>query len=257
MLRRSNRQDLPRLKQLWQDCFGDPAGYIDLYFTHYWQPDRLFVLEADGAPRAMCAWFGFLLAGQPAAYFYAVATDPAYQGRGFCRQLMAYAEQELAKQGIDSYLLVPGSRRLFDFYARMGYETAGSIGSIAITTGQPGPVCELTPDAYLRRRSSVAPGNAVGYTPEQLAYQSALCQFSGGGLYSLGGQGCAVAERTSESSILVKEALGIDPVLAGQYLLHHLQAEQAVVRFPADSGRPFCMGKNLVTSPCYLGLAFD
>ena len=257
MLRYSRNDDLPQLKKIWQDCFGDPTGYIDLYFTHYWQPERLFVLEEAGAARAMCAWFDFSLGGAPAAYFYAVATEPAYQGRGFCRQLMAYAEAELEKQGIRQFLLVPGEESLFRFYAAMGYEMAGAIGSADVKVPLPGQVRPLSAGEYLRRRNEIAPANAVGYTGAQIRYQQLLCDYSGGGLFALGDTGCAVVERLSGTTLLVKEVLGFDPLLAGSHLLHHCGGSHAIVRFPDDTDKPFCMGKRITRTPCYLGLAFD
>ena len=257
MLRCSTHADLPALKALWQDCFGDPQEYIALYFDHYWQPERLFVLEAEGAPRAMCAWFELELHGAPAAYFYAVATDPAYQGRGFCRRLMSWAEETLTQAGIRQFLLVPGSESLFRFYAGMGYETAGAIGSVTVTEALPGDVKPLTADAYRQLRLALQPENAVDYPGEAVRYQEILCRFSGGGLFALGDCGCAVVEQLSETTLLVKEALGCEPLLAGGWLLHHCGADRAIVRFPEDGAPPFCMGKHLTRTPCYLGLAFD
>lgn len=257
MLRCSQASDLPRLKAIWQDCFGDPDDYIDRYFASYWQPDRMFILESDGQAQAMCAWFELALCGEPAAYFYAVATDPAYQGRGFCRKLMAYAEEVLTQQGISQFLLVPGEESLFRFYAGMGYETAGAMGAADVKIPIAGAVHPIDAAQYLRLRQAAAPDNAVDYTPEQLQYQQLLGEASGGGLFALGDTGCAVVERLSETTLLVKEVLGFDPLLAGGHLLHHCGGEHAIVRFPDDTGVPFCMGKQLTVQPCYLGLAFD
>lgn len=257
MLRTSTPADLPALHALWLACFGDDKAYINLYFTHYWRPERIYVLEYNGAVRAMCSWFGLELAGRPAAYFYAVATAPAYQGRGFCKQLMAYAQAELAKQGIRQFLLVPGQESLFRFYAALGYTAAGRIGSLTLTKPLPGDVHAISAKEYLRRRTAALPQNAVQYGLPELQYQKVLSQFSGGDLYAVGESGCAAVERLPEGRLICKELLGCQAESGGAQLLHHLRARQAIVRFPDDQGRIFCMGKNLHTLPCYLGLAFD
>ena len=257
MLRTSIPDDLPQLYRLWADCFGDRESDIALYFTHYWKPERMFVLERDGAAQAMCAWFSLELAGQPAAYFYAVATAPAYQGRGFCRRLMAYAEAELEQQGISQFLLVPGGESLFQFYQKIGYCTAGAMGSTVVETPRPGDVRPISPEEYLRRRNDALPPNGVRYSLEQIRYQQRMCQATGGDLFALGPHGCAAADRLPDATLLLKEVLGCAPALAGSWLLEYYHAKQAAVRFPHDGGSPFCMGKNLSCRPCYLGLAFD
>ena len=85
-LRTSEQRDVPALKELWKLAFGDEDGYIDHFFTQYYLPKRMLVLEEDGVVRAMTAWFDMPLVCSdgttvPSAYLYAVATHPDCRGR--------------------------------------------------------------------------------------------------------------------------------------------------------------------------------
>ena len=84
--------DAPRsispLKDLWRIAFGDPDGFIDDFFALAYCPRRcLCAYEADRLAGALY-WFDCTCRGQKMAYLYAVATDPGFRGRGFCRALL-------------------------------------------------------------------------------------------------------------------------------------------------------------------------
>lgn len=257
MLRTSTAADVPALQALWQRCFGDPPAYTALYFTHLWQPEQVFVAAEGPEVQAMAIWFPLQVGGRPAAYFYAVCTDPAYRSRGISRRLLAYAEASLRAQGVAQFLLVPGDAGLFRFYAAQGYTCCGTIGQAQLCKPAPGDVAPLSPEAYLARRARCLTLPHAAYPLPLLEHQARLCALAGGGLFALGKTGCAVCERTPEGTLLVKELLGCDPVSGGNALLYHFHLTRGAVRFPDPNGAPFCMGKALTQSPLYLGLAFD
>lgn len=257
MLRTSTAADIPALQALWQRCFGDPPAYTRLYFAHLWQPEQVFIAAEGPEVQAMAIWFPLQVSGRPAAYFYAVCTDPAYRRRGISRRLLAYAEASLRARGVAQFLLVPGDAGLFRFYAAQGYTCCGTIGQAQLCKPAPGDVAPLSPEAYLARRARCLTLPHAAYPLPLLEHQARLCALAGGGLFALGETGCAVCERTPEGTLLVKELLGCDPVSGGNALLHHFHLTRGAVRFPDPNGAPFCMGKALTQSPLYLGLAFD
>ena len=257
MLRTSTAADIPALQALWQHCFGDPPAYTRLYFAHLWQPEQVFLAAEGPEVQAMVIWFPLQVSGRPAAYFYAVCTDPAYRSRGISRRLLAYAEASLRTRGVGQFLLVPGDAGLFRFYAAQGYTCCGTIGQAQLGQPAPGDVAPLKPEDYLVRRARCLTLPHAAYSLPLLEHQARLCALSGGGLFALGETGCAVCERTPEGTLLVKELLGCDPVSGGNALLYHFHLARGAVRFPDPHGTPFCMGKALAQSPLYLGLAFD
>ena len=107
MLRTSTAADIPALQALWQRCFGDPPAYTRLYFSHLWQPEQVFLAAEGPEVQAMAIWFPLQVSGRPAAYFYAVCTDPAYRSRGISRRLLAYAEASLRTRAWDSFSWCP------------------------------------------------------------------------------------------------------------------------------------------------------
>lgn len=112
---------------LWQRVFGDPPEMISAFF--------------DSAPfeqTCFAAMSGHTLAGMlfslPAVfcldgtanesrYLYAVATDPAFRGRGIMTALEAYACDTARAEGARFAALVPASPPLFSMYRKLGYRT--------------------------------------------------------------------------------------------------------------------------------------
>ena len=68
-LRVSVQADVPALKQLWKLAFGDEDGYIEHFFTAYYTPERMLVLEEEGVVCAMTAWFDMPLVSGDGAVF--------------------------------------------------------------------------------------------------------------------------------------------------------------------------------------------
>ena len=52
-VRPSVPEDIPAQRELWQLAFGDSDAYLDNFYRTYYRPERVVVLEEDGAVRAM------------------------------------------------------------------------------------------------------------------------------------------------------------------------------------------------------------
>ena len=276
MRKRISRQsDLPALRALWATAFGDGADYIDRFFTVYWRPERMLVLEADGAPRAMAAWFDMPLvsaqgATLPAAYLYAVATEPPYRGRGLAGQLLDYAAEYLAGRGYAALTTVPASPSLRGFFAGCGFSERFSLDRRRIDPDTRGEGVEIFPvnaAQYGRlRESRLAGGTHVACSGDALGYQAAICDLTGGGLYRVGESGCACAEVWGDA-LIVKELLVPEGETGGAAaaLLARHPAARCEVRTPCagGAGEAFAMLRELAPLPeafrrdGYFGLAFD
>ena len=75
--------DLPALRALWRECFGDPEAYIDFYFQNRFRCDQTLVWREGGAPVAMLSLLpvSVICGGTacPARYIYAVATGKSFE----------------------------------------------------------------------------------------------------------------------------------------------------------------------------------
>jgi len=124
MFRPSQPTDFPGIAALWQEAFGDSPEAVNAFFVHF--PDcRSYVAADDGEIVSMVHALPRTLSPNiPTAYLYAVATAKTHRGQGLCRRLMAFAEAELEKIGIQTTVLTPGEPSLFRFYENLGYRTA-------------------------------------------------------------------------------------------------------------------------------------
>ena len=53
----SERRDVPALRALWKQAFGDTDAVIGGYFDRFYHPDDVFVLREDGKVRSMAMWW--------------------------------------------------------------------------------------------------------------------------------------------------------------------------------------------------------
>ncbi len=273
LCRPSRREEVPQLARLWKVCFGDADDYIAHYFSAYYRPDRALVLEDGGKICSMLLTFpNVLVTGEgkevPACYIYAFCTAPEARSRGYGRRLLAWAEEQAARQGCQLAVMVPGEASLFDFYETLGYRTVFFHREQILT--QTGPAdCTPAPcdgAAYAARREALLAGTPhMAYPPEVLEYQRSLCRQTGGDFF-LWGDGLAAVETDGET-LYCKELLTAHPQAAVNALLSRFGMNRAVVRTPAepeDGAKGFAVAKSLVPGgggqaglTGYLAFAFD
>lgn len=261
----------PALSKLWQQCFGDSAETVDLYFDCTWRPGRVAAAVEGDIPIAMAAWFPLHWNGQRGAYLYAVCTAPDWRGQGVCHALLTWLETRLAERGAAFAVLRPGEENLFRFYKTMGYETRLFSREVQLEA-QPadGTLIPMIPRTYNSRRRELLPPGYLEFDDDFCVYQAAIGAAAGGGLYRIilpDAAGCAAVERYGDT-LAVKELLLNRPEYlpqAGALLLEKLGAKSGWARSaPTQSspGKPFGMIKSLradFSAPerTYLGLAFD
>lgn len=266
----SLKTDIPALKALWKQAFGDDDACIDAFFRSAYTPEGVFVLREDGAVKAMACWFPETVCwarkGWSAAYLYAVATDKSSRGRGYCGRLLSFAEGFLAPRGVKVLLLVPGGESLRGFYQRYGYHdftTVHLLEADAATTA--GSAEWVEPPAYLELREQFLAHHAYISCPVPvLAFQQRIAQLSGGGMarISQGGlEGCACVAKDGNGRAVLYELLWPGDPLEGASLAAGLAgAGRMLIRMPGGE-TPFAMAKWLSEKPKlpvpFLGLALD
>ena len=157
--RKTGREDIPALKALWQEAFGDEQQDIDLFFETVYPNATGFCAEDGGELVSMLFALPQTIVKEEkqlkCAYLYAVATKKDRQGEGLCSALLAYAEKELRKRYVEALLLSPASERLADFYAERGFTRQTGAKKTLLDCAQPtgqateigvqAVVCELLP----------------------------------------------------------------------------------------------------------------
>lgn len=163
MLDCAGRQDIPFLKQIWKECFGDSDRYIAGYFDALFDRITVAVKRSDGIPVSMISMLPVRLhtadGDYPGHYIYAAATAKAYEGQGYMSALLDYACALAADRGDCFSCLIPASPDLFAFYQRRGYYTASykrmkfiSLSAEQLLSAATLPLTELKEDDFFARR---------------------------------------------------------------------------------------------------------
>lgn len=155
------QQDLPALRQLWQQAFGDPQAFLDLFFQTGFSAERCRCVFLEDRPVSALYWFdGFTPAGK-VAYLYAIATEKAYRGKGLCTALMDDTHRLLRQQGYGAACLEPAEKALEGFYGAMGYRPFGSCGRIRGRAAGMACAQPVTAEEFTRLRRQYLPRGAV------------------------------------------------------------------------------------------------
>lgn len=249
------KSQIPKLRSLWQEAFGDTQDFLDDFWRTAFDTDRCRCVVTDGKVVAALYWFDCQYMKNRIAYVYAVATDEAYRGRGIGHELMENTHQHLAKLSYEGAILVPGSEGLFRFYEGMGYRTCSTIREFSCTTAVKDEkevlLRSIDKTEYARLRRQMLPQDGVVQENENLDFLQTQAQ-----LYA--GPGFLLAARKEDDRILGVELLGNDA--KAPEIVHALGCVQGTFRVPGE-GKAFAMYHSLTDNtqpdPTYFGLAFD
>lgn len=242
---------VPELRQLWKEAFGDSDAFLDAFFTTAFSPNRCRCVTVQNRLAAALYWFDVSCDGEKMAYLYAVATAEAFRGRGLCRALLEDTHGCLTRQGYTGALLMPQEAGLREMYRKFGYRDGCAIREF-VCTPEPYPVSIHTIDReeFARLRRKYLPKGGVLQEAENLAFLETQAKFYAGVDFVL-------AARQDGSSLEGLELLGNSAAAPG--ILTALGCARGSFRAPGE-GRPFAMFLPLapgVRAPAYFGLVFD
>jgi len=259
MIRRPDADMLPRLKQIWQQCFGDDARGTDFVFANLLGPMQMLVeVDEGGQPVAMLNWklLQFqtpeptapqglrTLAG---AYIFGIATLPEHRGKGISTALLGSAHELLAKEGAALACLIPAQGSLFDFYAARGFGTRFFYNRLRLDRTQipqprmPGVLSVASLSDFATLRAAAFAGRSLfgAWDEGYLRYVMRECRFYGGEVLRFscaGSVGYAVCYPRPDGTLLVKEAAlqprSLSAFLAALDTRYH--AKNYHIRLPTD-----------------------
>lgn len=120
VLRRSLPGDEAELKKLWQAVFHDSEEFIDAFFKTLYAPG-LACVALDNDDLIISAGYclpGVVARGRKCSYIYAMATYPAYRGRGVAARIARRLVDDAFAGGADVVATLPASESLVDWYAK-------------------------------------------------------------------------------------------------------------------------------------------
>lgn len=242
---------IPGLRRLWQEAFGDTDAFLDLFFSTGFSPDRCRCIEDGGRILAALYWFDCSCADHKLAYLYAVATAEAARGQGLCRKLMADTAEVLRASGYSGAILVPQDEGLFTMYGKMGYAPASGIREFFHAAAETGiPLRPIDALEYASARRKKLPPDSVLQECNNLPFFRELARFYTGSDFL-----AAVSREPDHLRIL--EYLG-NPDKLGN-LIAALGYSEATVRMPGE-GIPFSMYLPLraeCPKPAYFAFPYD
>ena len=225
-------------RALFEGAFGsEPRAWNDALFRFAY-PDCLRVVREGDKPLSMLFSIPYPIKTEngvvSARYLYAVATDPAYRGRGLASRLI----REEIEKGIPVFLR-PSSRSLFSFYERAGLAPLSPVLTVEgeALAGAYGEIAHLDVAAYLAARASFLKAPYAVPSQEFLSLGFLL-----GGAVCKKGEFVAFYERHGDL-VYFKEWLG-DTHFAPR-VAAFLGGTRYRLRTPDKAGEPFGVGADL------------
>lgn len=242
---------IPALRNLWKQAFGDSDAFLDAFFRLGFSTDRSRCLMLDGQLAAMLYWFDAQWDGRKLAYLYAIATDQALQNRGLCHRLMDNTHTFLKELGYAGCVLVPASQSLFRFYGSLGYLPFGPVDCFTCTPSQsPVQLQQISWETYAQLRSHYLPADSILQDAQTLRFLASYVTF-------YVAESCLFCGSMDKDHFIAQEFLG-DPAHAAG-IVCALQAQSGHFRTPG-AGAPLAMFYPFspdLKSPGYLGLVLD
>lgn len=246
------QSDVPELRSLWSEAFGDEDEFINLFFLTAFDTKRSRCVKVNGKVKAVLYWFDCLYEGAQIAYIYAVATAKDHRGRGLCSALMENTHCHLASLGYRGCVLVPEGENLFLFYKKLGYATCAFVSEFScLASNVKTEIRQIDMGEYAKLRRFYLPKNGVVQENENLKFLQAQASF-----YM--GDGFLLAARREEDTLYGVELLG--NVEMASSIVKTLECANGRFRVPGKD-IPFAMYRALnddkMLPPEYFGLAFD
>ncbi|MCL2300723.1 MAG: GNAT family N-acetyltransferase [Firmicutes bacterium] len=168
MIRFIRESDYTQALEIWRACFEDDEDYFRFFWENGLPLCRGLVREEDGRAFSMlyllpCA-LGYRKRLLPAEYVYAVATLPAYRGRGYAGELVRYAANLAKGEGKCALCLRPGEESLYGYYAKLGFVKAFAKQESADRHGY--FAWEPHMGEYIRKESGLT-GRDMAYRPAE------------------------------------------------------------------------------------------
>lgn len=220
ILRYSIITDIPMIRKLMSDTFGDNLSFTKLFFRFFYR-DNVLLYEIDGKIVSMA----FLLPATmkidqkelAMTYLYACATDTQYRKRGLMNRILDKAFHDAVARNEAGTFLLPANEPLYHFYETAGFETffyckqKAYFDSVISSQNQEYQLQKITAKEYWRFRSQFLQDDFVVHYPlSHFEFLESWCQGSSNGFYAILKQktlsGIAFAEE-KKSVLYVRELI--------------------------------------------------
>lgn len=242
---------LPQLRKLWKEAFGDSDVFLDAFFEYGFSPRRCRCMTERETVVSALYWFEVTYRNQRFAYLYAVATAASCRGRGLFRTLLEDTKRVLTAEGFTGILLVPESEALGRMYKKLDFECCTTVDRVEIAAGEIlTDVKEIGIETYAALRRRMLPEGGVLQEGEMLRFLASQCHF-------WAGEGWLATGQIYDGKLVCQEFLGNRDTAGG--LVKALGANTGTFRVEGKT-IPFAYFLPLGSDcerPAYFALALD
>ena len=122
-IRYAIEKDLENIKDIWNYCFGDEEGFVNYYFDNKYKPENTILIEENDELMSSLQLNQYKINLNnkiyDTSYVVGVSTYPNARGKGYMKDMMDFALNELYKKDQLVSLLMPIDYKL---YKKYGYE---------------------------------------------------------------------------------------------------------------------------------------
>ncbi|MDD6189654.1 MAG: GNAT family N-acetyltransferase [Clostridiales bacterium] len=275
-IRQASADDIPELKKIWTDIFGDDGLILSAFFSELYSYATIFVAEDDkqliGSAYVLdiCTLKIPNTAPVSCPYIYAVGVIPGHRHNGVGKQL-TLACRDFCREKFGISCLVPAENSLFDYYEQNAdYAFAFSLSEFSFEAegAVSAEVSAIDSEKYGELREKLLDSLPhLEFNAAALRFFETLCKEGYGGLYLIkSADAYAIAAcEDIDGELIIKELLCSDSNARGHAaaLFWYLDYESGRYRTPEnkehpESTRSFGMlSKSISGEPFYFGPAFD
>ena len=117
-IRKISDAEKGKTRKLYEEIFSeDSVSFVDYYYTEKTKDNTIYVVEEDGAVRAMLHLNPYTLMvngkEEPSHYIVAVATEKEYRKRGYMAALIRTALGDMYQAGEPFTFLMPAAEEIY------------------------------------------------------------------------------------------------------------------------------------------------
>lgn len=123
-IKTAQKSDEIALKRLFLNSFDDTLGFVNMFFSHHFNPDYTICAYDDDRIVAEAHLLPCKIGAKPCFYAYGICVDAELRGKGIGKQIME-SIKDFGKVQNAAIILHPENRDLFKFYEKAGFYPCG------------------------------------------------------------------------------------------------------------------------------------
>lgn len=170
-LRKAKKNDIPKLKELWQICFGDRMRYIDVFFQYMFKEENTLIAEIENRVAGVVYVLERSLHDKKFLYGYAIGVFPEFRGNNICETMLDRIKSEIKDTDV-IFGLHPANDKLAKFYKRIGLNEMYSLKLVDgsdFSSTESYTFCDVTDDEFFEMRNATFK-NSVDWDKNALSY---------------------------------------------------------------------------------------